>query len=506
MSLLYKKLIKIKSQSIFEKNAIITSDESKINYQALIQKINFLSNNIKNTTKANNFLILLENSIEAIILIFAISKNNGGTVILDYDIKKDQIVKIIKDTNCFNLITDLSKKKIFSVYKLKNVKIHFIENLLKKKIKKKNNFSLKKKLKSKYFLTSFSSGSTGEPKPIRYTEKCKFLRSVQSKKLFNIKTNDKIICYTPIHHSLALRITFLSLINHTTLIFMKKFNFFKFTELVSKYKVSVIFPISSHLEIMYNFIKKPEILKNLNIVVASSANASISLKKKLYSLLKNRFVEIYGLSEMAIVSILRFSDVKLGYLRSVGKIVPGVKVKIANLNGQKKNDDKKGNILCRSPYMSGFEKNEIDDKKIFNENYLNTGDLGSFKKKWLFFEGRDKDIIIRSGVNIYPKIIENVLSKEILLTNVMVIAGNDQYFGEAPIAICEIKKNKSKNQLEKKLIKLVNQKLPKVYHPAGYFFEKKLKVSKMGKVNKQYYTNKYKDKLKNNISKIFKSL
>jgi acyl-coenzyme A synthetase/AMP-(fatty) acid ligase len=111
MSLLYKKLIKIKSQSIFEKNAIITSDESKINYQALIQKINFLSNNIKNTTKANNFLILLENSIEAIILIFAISKNNGGTVILDYDIKKDQIVKIIKDTNCFNLITDLSKKK-----------------------------------------------------------------------------------------------------------------------------------------------------------------------------------------------------------------------------------------------------------------------------------------------------------------------------------------------------------------------------------------------------------
>ena len=128
MSLLYKKLIKIKSQSIFEKNAIITSDESKINYQALIQKINFLSNNIKNTTKANNFLILLENSIEAIILIFAISKNNGGTVILDYDIKKDQIEKIIKDTNCFNLITDLSKKKIFSVYKLKNIKINFIKN------------------------------------------------------------------------------------------------------------------------------------------------------------------------------------------------------------------------------------------------------------------------------------------------------------------------------------------------------------------------------------------
>ena len=62
---------------------------------------------------------------------------------------------------------------------------------------------------NKNFIITFSSGTTSQPKPILYTQKIKYLRFLQIKKIFNIKSNDTIFSVSSIDHSLGQRLLFL---------------------------------------------------------------------------------------------------------------------------------------------------------------------------------------------------------------------------------------------------------------------------------------------------------
>ena len=100
---------------------------------------------------------------------------------------------------------------------------------------------------------------------------------------------------------------------------MKKFNFFNYVELIRKKKINVLFPISSHLNVLFKKLKN----KNFNfirLIIASSADLSLNMKKKFFSFFKNKFIEIYGLSEAAIVSVLTYKQYKKNKVDSVGKL------------------------------------------------------------------------------------------------------------------------------------------------------------------------------------------
>ena len=65
------------------------------------------------------------------------------------------------------------------------------------------------------------------------------------------------------------------------------------------------------------------------------------------------------------------------------------------------------------------------------------------KDNYLFFSSRKKDVIISSGMNIYPSDIEKEILKNKFVKECIVIGINDKYFGEAIFAVCLI--NKLKN-------------------------------------------------------------
>ena len=139
-------------------------------------------------------------------------------------------------------------------------------------------------------------------------------------------------------------------------------------------------------------------------------------------------------------------------------------------------------------YFSNKEKN----KNIFiKEKYFRTGDLGYIDKDdYLYYVARQKDIIIKSGINIVPKKIEDAILAESLIENCTVIGVKDEIFGETPLAICSLKDNneKNRNTFELKLRK----KLSKTSHPSKIIYTNSLKFLPSGKINKVYYREKYK--------------
>jgi long-chain acyl-CoA synthetase len=148
----------------------------------------------------------------------------------------------------------------------------------------------------------------------------------------------------------------------------------------------------------------------------SSLNENIC---RFFSKIGILILEGYGLTETSpVISVNQEYDFKFG---TVGKIIPGVKVKIA----QNKE------ILVKGPNLfQGYLKNKNETKTCFDrEGWFCTGDLGFVDRQgFLTVIGREKEMIITSGgKNIWPERVENLLNEDKFISQAIVIGNNRKF-------------------------------------------------------------------------------
>ena len=122
---------------------------------------------------------------------------------------------------------------------------------------------------------------------------------------------------------------------------------------------------------------------------------------------------MYGMAEMGTITSLKLSK-KNNKPKNVGKVYDKkIIVKILSENNKYLQKNKVGEIICKTPgRFVGYYSLSRLTKKAFFKGFFKTGDLGYLdKKNNLFYLGRKKNIIKRSGINIYPEDIENILLK-----------------------------------------------------------------------------------------------
>jgi acyl-CoA synthetase (AMP-forming)/AMP-acid ligase II len=97
---------------------------------------------------------------------------------------------------------------------------------------------------------------------------------------------------------------------------------------------------------------------------------------------------------------------------SVGTILPGIEVRLVGSDRLPVADGTVGELHVRGPnVMRGYYRApEATAAAIDPEGWFNTGDLARFDGEALFIAGRTKELIIRSGFNVYPAEVEAVLN------------------------------------------------------------------------------------------------
>jgi len=227
-----------------------------------------------------------------------------------------------------------------------------------------------------------------------------------------------------------------------------------------------------------------KVKNHLRICISGGASLPLQVLKDFEAKFEVPIIEGYGMSEGSPVVTFNTleSERKAG---SVGLPVKDVEVIIVDDRGKEVPTGDKGELLYRGPnVMKGYYKKPEENKKALKDGWLHSGDIAVKDEDGYFYiVDRTKDMIIRGGLNVYPREIEEVIMQHSAISFVAIIGVPDDKLGEEIKAFVVLKENQSLT--EKELITWTKEKVAAYKYPRVVEIVKSLPMSATGKILKK---------------------
>jgi long-chain acyl-CoA synthetase len=126
---------------------------------------------------------------------------------------------------------------------------------------------------------------------------------------------------------------------------------------------------------------------------------------------------------------------------SVGKPLPLIDVRLEKADGTAAGPGEDGEIVVRGPnVMSGYWNAPEETAKAIRDGWFHTGDVGRFDDEdYLYVVDRIKDLIIRGGINVYPRDVEDALFEHPDIVGAGVVGKKDLKMGEEVVAFVQLR-------------------------------------------------------------------
>jgi len=225
------------------------------------------------------------------------------------------------------------------------------------------------------------------------------------------------------------------------LILVPRFEIKQLLETIAKYRPT-LFP---GVPTLYSAIsaavaKTPSDLSSVRSCISGGAPLPMEVKHRFEQLAGCRICEGYGLTEASPVVTTSPLDGS-GPEGSIGTVVRGAEIEIRDADGALVPVGERGEICVRGPQvMLGYWNKPEENAAAFVEGALRTGDIGYVDEAgWYYIVDRLKDLIICSGFNVYPRVLEDALYQHPSVAEAVVIGIPDPYRGQAPKAFVTLR-------------------------------------------------------------------
>jgi acyl-CoA synthetase (AMP-forming)/AMP-acid ligase II len=228
-------------------------------------------------------------------------------------------------------------------------------------------------------------------------------------------------------------------------------------------------------------------LRSLRQVLLGGAPSPPELIRRVQSELRVEVSVRYSSTEVGIATASLPDDPPERLATTVGKPTPGVELGIASEDGRPLPAGEVGGVEIRSPAtMRGYWNDpEATAAAIDPEGWIRTGDLGFLDDAgYLHLRGRQSEMFIRGGFNVYPNEIEDLLARHPKVARAAIVGMPDPTFGEVGWAFV-VPREAAEPPTLSELRAFVGAELASFKRPDGLTVLAELPVTAMFKVDKQ---------------------
>ncbi|MDO4570499.1 MAG: AMP-binding protein [Planctomycetia bacterium] len=299
----------------------------------------------------------------------------------------------------------------------------------------------------------YTSGTTGFPKGAQLTHfnlysNAMFVREFMT----GYQPGRRTIAILPFYHSFGQ--TFVqnaALFSGAAIVMVPRFEPKRVLQSISEEQVGVMAGVPTMLIHLARQQQKQQLdLSSLYQIVSGGSSLPVEMYHELCAAFPSALVlEGYGLSETSPLATCTPPGYKVKP-GSIGMEIPGSQTRIMRPDKTFAAPGEMGEIVVRGHnVMKGYHKNPLATQQSFVNSWFLTGDIGYCDDEGYFFlVDRKKDIIIRAGMNIYPREIEEILHAHPSVQHAAVVGMPHPIHGEDVVGVVTLKEGEDISALE----------------------------------------------------------
>ncbi|MDG4889929.1 MULTISPECIES: malonyl-CoA synthase [unclassified Mesorhizobium] len=338
----------------------------------------------------------------------------------------------------------------------------------------------------------YTSGTTGRSKGAMLTHGNLLSNALTLVDAWAFTEQDVLIHALPIYHTHGLFVAInVSLLSGAAIRFLRKFDPDLIIDLMKE--ATVLMGVPTFYVRLLQSPRLDSVVSGMRLFVSGSAPLLAETHVEWQRRTGHAILERYGMTETNMNTSNPYDGLRVA--GTVGPPLPGVSIRITNPgNGASVGNDEIGMIEVKGPnvFAGYWRLPEKTAAEMRPDGYFITGDLGKIDQRgYLHILGRDKDLVITGGFNVYPKEVEKEIDTLPGVVESAVIAVPHPDFGEGVTAV--VVRGLGANIAEDDVLAAVQNRLAKFKIPKRIVFIDELPRNAMGKVQKNVLRDKFKD-------------
>ena len=339
----------------------------------------------------------------------------------------------------------------------------------------------------------YTSGTTGRAKGAMITHLNLASNALTLADIWHFTSDDVLLHVLPIFHTHGLFVAInTTLIAGASLLFLPRFDADQVASIMPRASVMMGVP-TFYTRLLDNSNFTIEQAQGMRLFVSGSAPLLEETHHAFQARSGKAILERYGMTETNMNTSNPYDGARRA--GTVGFPLPGIDLRITDPeSGAELTNGEIGMLEVKGPniFKGYWRMAEKTAEEFRKDGYFITGDLARIDDQdYVVIVGRDKDLIISGGFNVYPKEVELEIDALPGIVESAVIGLPHKDFGEGVTAVVVAEQGNAIN--EKAIVSEISTRLAGYKQPKRIFFVDQLPRNSMGKVQKNLLRDEYKD-------------
>lgn len=298
----------------------------------------------------------------------------------------------------------------------------------------------------------YTSGTSGKPKGAVADPGGSATGTLKLVDSFGLRSDDVHLLAGPAYHAAPGGWTSIYLALGATTVILARWDAREWLRLAARHHVTTAFLVPTHFARIFDALDEDGVhlaLPDLRLVLHAAEPCRVPLKQRVLETFPTaEVIEYYGGSEAgAATAITR--DEWLAHRGSVGRAIPGIDIRVLDEQGRPLPAGEDGLVYYTPSGRTRYHNDPEKTARAWHGDLFTVGDYGHLDDDgYLYISDRRDDLILRGGVNIYPREVEDTLMEHPAVLDCAVVGVPDETHGRAVTAVIQLSRPASADEIQ----------------------------------------------------------